>query len=65
MNHFKQILKTARLILFALMLAVCVIMGVPLAPPKRRQTFDIEMKAELADKQETNKETTTQFRADG
>jgi len=65
MNHFKRILKTARLVVFALMLSMCMIVGVPLAPPKRKETFDIEMKAERADKQERNKETTAQFGTDG
>jgi hypothetical protein len=64
MTHFKKILKLARLIVFGLMLSVCIIMGVQLAPPKRKETFDIEIKADTADKK-GDAETTATFRADG
>jgi uncharacterized membrane protein len=63
MKRFKKIMKPARRIVFALMLSVCIIMGVPLAPPKRKETFDIEVKAETADKKGDAK-TTAAFRAD-
>ena len=45
-------MRPARQIIFALMLSVCIIMGVPLAPPRRKEMHDIEVKAEVADKKE-------------
>jgi len=52
MKRFKKLMRPARQIIFALMLSVCIIMGVPLAPPRRKEMHDIEVKAEVADKKE-------------
>jgi type IV secretory pathway component VirB8 len=54
MRNFKNLMRFFRLLLFAFMLAVCMVMGIAPVIPKRKEQFAVEIKM-----QETTKEDGT------
>ena len=57
MKRLKKICKLTGRIIFALMLSVCLVMGVAPVLPKRKESFAIEVQAEETEE----KENTTDF----
>ncbi len=58
MNKLKKCLRFSGQLLFACMFAVCMVMGVVPIVPKRKEQFEIEIKAEQTEKDLKN---TTSF----
>ena len=52
MKSLKKICKLTGRIIFALMLSVCLVMGVAPVLPKRKESFAIEVQAEETEEEE-------------
>ncbi|MEO6356974.1 MAG: hypothetical protein ABIU77_22820 [Ferruginibacter sp.] len=53
MKSFKKIMRVFRLLLFALMLSVCMVLGIAPVLPKRKQEIAIEINKDEAEKKES------------
>ena len=61
MKSLKKILKLSGRILFALLFSLCMVIGVAPVIPKRKEQFNIEIKAEPGDKKEAITATAVLF----
>jgi hypothetical protein len=52
MNNFKKIVRFFRLVLFAFMLSVCMVLGIAPVLPKRKEEISIEIKIDRTEKKE-------------
>jgi len=58
-------MRLFRIFLFAFMFAVCMVMGIAPVIPKRKESFQIEIKLEENEKETNTEETIVLNKADG
>jgi hypothetical protein len=54
MKILKKLVRVSRLLCFAFLFAMCMVLGVVPIMPKRKEQFDIEVKIELTEKEREN-----------
>jgi hypothetical protein len=64
MNRLKRILRVLRILLFAFMFAVCMLLGVAPVIPNRKEQVSIEIKMEESENEELKSGKTIQYNND-
>ena len=64
MKKIKTLIRFFRILLFAFMFAVCMVMGIAPVIPKRKEEFEIEIKATDTENKEETKEKTAFYKAE-
>ena len=64
MKKIKTIIRFFRILLFAFMFAVCMVMGIAPVIPKRKEQFEIEIKVTDTESKEETEEKTAFYKAD-
>ena len=63
-KKIKTIIRFFRILLFAFMFAVCMVMGIAPVIPKRKEEFEIEIKVIDTESKEETEEKTAFYKAD-